>query len=101
LVDALDPDLLALRGVLASGLELAIPLAGLLDLDAEQARLSKELAKLEVDLAGRTRRLADDGFLSRAPASVVEKERRIERELLERKERLVENLRRIQPGSAG
>ncbi len=99
-VAALREDLVAARGVLAGGLELAIPLAGLLDLELERARLEKELARVGGELDGRTRRLADAGFLTRAPADVVEKERRIERELRERKDRLEASLLRLRPGSA-
>jgi len=100
LVATVDEKLVAARGV-AGPFQVAIPLEGLLDLDAERSRLRNELAKLDKELAGRTRRLANREFLDRAPASVVEKERRIEQELRERHSRLDHSLQLLTraPGS--
>ncbi len=53
-----------------------IPLAGLLDLDDERARLQKEISALEADVAGverEARRTSD--FVSKAPEEVVEQQR--------------------------
>lgn len=55
--------------------EVALPLAGLIDLDAERARLGKELDAAEADLARREARLANAGFVEKAPAAVVQRER--------------------------
>ncbi len=90
-VDGFDKGTAAARGVVSS-LQLAIPLEGLLDLDAERARLTKELARVGKELDGRVRRLNNASFLERAPADVVEKERRIQKELVERKDRLDQSL---------
>ena len=49
LVDSLDSDEIAARGVVR-GVQMAIPLAGLLDLDSERARLGRELTKLTREL---------------------------------------------------
>ncbi len=57
------------------GLELALPLAGLVDLDEEKKRLKKEIAKSQKELAGLDKKLSNEKFLSRAPAEVVDKER--------------------------
>jgi valyl-tRNA synthetase len=43
-----------------------------IDVAAERERLTKELAKLEKDIAGAERQLGNQGFLSKAPAKVVE-----------------------------
>ena len=57
------------------GLELYLPLEGVIDLDAERARLNAEIVRLE-DANGSLRaRLASAQFLERAPAPVVQKER--------------------------
>ncbi|MDO4733405.1 MAG: hypothetical protein Q4B50_07835, partial [Bacillota bacterium] len=50
-------------------------LAGLVDFDAERARLQKEREKLAVDEAKLAKKLSNQGFLAKAPADVVEKER--------------------------
>ncbi len=51
-----------------------LPLAGMVDLDAEQARLTKELAELDRQIA-RLAGLLDSPFAQKAPAAVVQKER--------------------------
>ncbi|WP_006786010.1 valine--tRNA ligase [Thiorhodospira sibirica] len=60
---------------LVGEMRLLIPLAGLIDKDAEIARLDKEIAKLEKNLQQSEARLASSGFVDRAPAEVVAKER--------------------------
>ncbi len=52
-----------------------IPLEGLIDVDAETRRLRKEIDKLQGLAQGLQRKLGNEAFLSKAPASVVEKER--------------------------
>jgi len=60
------------------GVEIYVPLAGLIDLDAERARLQKKITELENLLKGLSARLKNKEFLKKAPKEVVEKE--IERE---------------------
>ena len=52
-----------------------IPLEGIIDIEAEQERLNKEIAKFHDLLKGLASKLEDPGFLSKAPAQVVERER--------------------------
>ncbi|MGY0505539.1 valine--tRNA ligase [Luteimonas sp. e5] len=56
-------------------LDLFIPLEGLVDLDAERARLDKELKKVEAELARSQGKLGNATFVANAPAAVVEQER--------------------------
>ncbi len=56
-------------------LRLFVPLEGLVDLDAERARLDKELRRVEAELAKSRGKLASDSFVNNAPAAVVEQER--------------------------
>ena len=79
------------RKVLSFG-ELFVPLAELIDVVEEQARLRAELARTIADLGRTTAMLADQKFLSRAPESVVEKEQRKRDEFAQKKERLKANL---------
>jgi len=53
------------------GMELYIPLEGLVDVDAERGRLAKEIAKSDKDISGLERRLGNPGFRDKAPADVV------------------------------
>ncbi len=65
----------------ARGVEIFVPLKGLIDIDKETARLKKELAAVEKDLVRTKGKLASPGFLAKAPAEVVDKERSKEEEL--------------------
>ncbi|MEE8411767.1 MAG: valine--tRNA ligase, partial [Acidobacteriota bacterium] len=91
ILDAIPDDLVAARG-LAAGVQIALPLEGLLDFAAERERIGKELDKVDKELATRSKKLANHAFVSRAPAEVVDKERRLQQDLVLRKERLARNL---------
>ena len=69
-------------------IEVALPLEGVLDIDAERRRLRKEREKIDKEIAARERKLGDESFLSRAPAAVVEKERGIHAELTGKRDRI-------------
>ena len=60
---------------LVGELEVLVPMADLIDKDAELARLSKEIDKQEKLIGGIEKKLGNDGFVAKAPAAVVEKER--------------------------
>ncbi len=57
------------------GCQIIVPLSGAVDLHGELARLDKELAKLDKDLLNISNKLANESFIERAPAEVVQKER--------------------------
>jgi valyl-tRNA synthetase len=61
--------------IIAGGAQLLIPLAGVLDPEGERGRLSKRIAEIEAEAERRSSKLANEGFLAKAPAEVVEKER--------------------------
>jgi valyl-tRNA synthetase len=61
--------------VLRSGTELFIPLAGVIDLDRERARLREELQRVDGLIAGGEKKLANESFVARAPENVVTYER--------------------------
>jgi valyl-tRNA synthetase len=60
---------------LAGDMEIRVPLAGLIDVKAEQARLTKEIDKLKADSAKIQNQLANERFVANAPPAVVAKER--------------------------
>jgi valyl-tRNA synthetase len=60
---------------LVADLQIFIPLAGLIDLDAEKARLAKELKRIEAEIGKCRGKLASDTFVANAPPAVVEQER--------------------------
>ncbi|ABA89554.2 valyl-tRNA synthetase [Syntrophotalea carbinolica DSM 2380] len=59
----------------AGDIEILLPLAGLIDLDEEQKRLNKEIAKVEKDVLMFSKKLSNESFLAKAPAAVLEKDR--------------------------
>ena len=60
---------------LVNHLEVLVPMAGLIDTEAELARLGKDIEKLGADLARVTAKLGNASFVDKAPAAVVDKER--------------------------
>ena len=68
--------------------KLFMPMAELIDLDKERARLEKELEKARKNYEGQMRKLSNENFVSRAPEAVVQ----TERERAEKARALVENL---------
>ncbi len=72
-----------------------LPLKGVVDFAAEKERLQKEIAALDKNLEGYARKLGNPSFVERAPAVVVEEEKRRQSEALENKAQLQEALQRI------
>ena len=64
----------ALTGV-ADGVEIFLPLKGLIDTEKEISRLTKELEKLRKGIAATEGKLKNENFVSKAPAEVVQAER--------------------------
>ena len=60
---------------LLSSLEIMIPMAGLIDKDAELARIAKALDKLEKDFARTQGKLSNEKFVRNAPEAVISKEK--------------------------
>jgi valyl-tRNA synthetase len=69
-----QPPTLAANAV-SAGLEVFVDLADLIDVEAEKERKAKELEKLAGFIAAQKKKLANESFVERAPAAVVEKER--------------------------
>ena len=56
-------------------MQLLVPMAGLIDKDAELSRLDKEIDRLTKDMGRTEGKLSNAKFVDRAPADVVQKER--------------------------
>lgn len=52
-----------------------LPLAGVIDVEQEKARLEKELKKVESEIAKLSGKLGNEKFLAKAPAAVVAEQR--------------------------
>jgi valyl-tRNA synthetase len=81
---------LVVRGEVA-----ALPLKGVIDLAAESARLAKEMAKAEADIAHVDAKLGNANFVARAPEEVVEEEKVKREEAQARKAKIAEALERL------
>ncbi|MGL4727829.1 MAG: class I tRNA ligase family protein, partial [Bosea sp. (in: a-proteobacteria)] len=81
--------------VVVRGESVAMPLAGLIDIGAEKARLQKEATRLEADIAGTERKLSNPDFIARAPEEIVEENRERIREAGERRTKVLEALARL------
>jgi valyl-tRNA synthetase len=76
-----------------SGVEIYLPLKGLIDVEKETARLTKELENLDKEIKRAAGKLSNQGFVAKAPADVVEKERAKQKEYEEKKAVVAERLK--------
>ncbi|UVF21782.1 valine--tRNA ligase [Microvirga terrae] len=81
--------------LLIRGEAAALPLEGVIDLDAERARLAKEIQKLDVEIGKIDAKLGNADFIKRAPEEVVEEQRERRDEAVMRKAKMEEALRRL------
>jgi valyl-tRNA synthetase len=65
----------ASAAAVVGALRVMIPLAGLIDLEAEKARLAKEIGRIEVEIRKCEGKLGNANFVANAPADVVAQER--------------------------
>lgn len=78
----------AAASAVVSGCELFVPLQGVVDFKQELARIEKQLLKVVKAGSGLKKKLANENFLSKAPAEVVAKEREKLAELEEKEKKL-------------
>jgi valyl-tRNA synthetase len=75
--------------------EILVPLAGLIDLEEEEKRLQKEIAKVEKDVAMFDKKLSNEAFVAKAPPEVLEKDRGKLADAREKMEILQKSLEKI------
>jgi valyl-tRNA synthetase len=85
--------------IVVRGDVVALPLAGVIDLAAERARLGKEMSKCDAEIARVDQKLSNADFLKRAPEEIVEGEREKREEALARKAKIAEALKRLDPST--
>jgi valyl-tRNA synthetase len=77
------------------GIEIHIPLAGIIDLEKEEERLKKELARVEAEIQANERKLGNEQFISKAPQQVVESTRQRKDELVRKADKLRQSLEQL------
>ena len=95
IVPELSGDQLSARAV-AGGLALEVPLAGLIDVEAERARLTKELEKARREIVILERKLSQASFVEKAPKDVVDENRRRLADYQDQAAKLAEGLKRLE-----
>jgi valyl-tRNA synthetase len=76
-------------------MKLLIPIAGLIDKEAEQTRLNKDLGRKRTELERIEKKLANPDFVKKAPAAVVDKEKAKAEDLRSAINQLAEQLQKI------
>ncbi|OGL43572.1 MAG: valine--tRNA ligase [Candidatus Schekmanbacteria bacterium RBG_13_48_7] len=77
-------------------IEIFIPLAGLIDFEAEKQRLAKKISQAQADLEKILKKLSNPSFIDKAPAEIIEKEKIMRAELESVIEKLNQNLELIE-----
>ncbi len=91
---ALTPPDKAMTAIV-TGAELYLPLAGLIDIGQEIARLEKELASLNAEVERVEKKLANAGYVSKAPAHVVEQERAKGQDYREKRDKVLARIEEL------
>jgi valyl-tRNA synthetase len=77
---------------ITNGVEVILPLEGMVDLDKEIARLEDEIEETEFEINRAEGKLANEGFVNNAPEELVEEEKQKAKEYKDKKEQLIERL---------
>jgi valyl-tRNA synthetase len=85
----------AAHAMIGGGTEIIVPLAGLIDVDKECARLRGEAAELEKQIQSREGRLSNAKYVERAPPQVVANDRAILQEMKSKREQIVDKVRSL------
>src|SRR5262249_51256093 len=81
--------------IVVGGATVALPLAGVIDFSAEEARLQKEIARIGQEIGRIDKKLANESFIARAPEDVVDAEREKRAAYAADGERLAAALKRV------
>jgi valyl-tRNA synthetase len=84
------------RAVTPAGIEAAVVLGDVIDVATEKARLRKQMAAVEDEIARADKKLSNEEFVAKAPSRIVEKERRKLEELRANLEKLEKQLHSLE-----
>jgi valyl-tRNA synthetase len=93
-VDLTTPD--KAMSAVVTGVEIILPLAGLINIDEEIARLQKEWEKLNGEVDRVQKKLSNQGFVAKAPEKVIAEERAKEQDYLEKRAAVEARIKELQ-----
>ncbi|MFS0780732.1 valine--tRNA ligase [Bacillus sp. 1P06AnD] len=79
-----------------TGVEVVIPLVGLINVEEEIKRLEKEVEKLNKEVERVQKKLGNEGFVKKAPEKVIEEERAKEKDYSEKREAVLRRIQELQ-----
>ncbi|MDY3617660.1 valine--tRNA ligase [Agathobaculum sp.] len=95
LIEAVPADAAKMASVVTEDAQIYMPMGDLIDFEAERARLQKEKAKVEDDIAFVMKKLDNPGFVDKAPEKVVAVEREKAEKLREHLAKLEESIKAL------
>ena len=81
-----------------NGMDIIVPLEGMIDFDEEKKRVQKELKKIGKDISFLGKKLSNQNFVQKAPAEVIEKNKQRKLALMEKQTKLLSHLALIEQG---
>lgn len=81
--------------IVHEGATYALPLAGIIDIEAEKSRLKKEIDKCDKEIDGIDKKMSNPNFVDKAPVEIVEENRERRVAFVERQKMLVAALAQI------
>ncbi|WP_314587110.1 valine--tRNA ligase [Paenibacillus terrigena] len=81
---------------IVTGAELYLPLAGLIDIAQEIERLEKEVKNLRSEVERVDKKLANEGFVAKAPAKVIEEERAKQQDYSDKLDKVLARIQELQ-----
>lgn len=80
---------------IVTGAELYLPLAGLIDIEQEIARLQKELEHLNKEVERVDKKLSNEGFVAKAPAKVIEEEKAKQADYTDKRNKVISRIKEL------
>ncbi len=80
---------------IVSGAELMFPLAGLIDIDQEIARLEKEFKTLSAEVERVDKKLSNQGFMAKAPEKVIEEEKAKREDYIQKRDKVLARIEEL------
>jgi valyl-tRNA synthetase len=88
------------KAMVGAGIEIVMPLGGLIDVAAEKTRIAKDIGKADKEITTLERKLGNADFLAKAPEDVVAEQRQRLADEISRRQRLLDALATLAASAA-